>query len=464
MTFISYAQNREDVMLWRALGHIKNGFYIDVGANDPQQDSVTRAFYDRGWWGINIEPVPSLHARLQEQRARDINLGIAAGATDAELTLFDLPEVNGWATANPEVAAAHRADGHLVVESTVAVRRLADICAEHVRADIHFLKIDVEGFEEEVLRGMDLQRWRPWVVVVEATMPNSRDTNHAQWEELVTRHAYRFAYFDGLNRYYVAEEHGELMAALSIPPNVFDEYIPAQLDKAWAQLTHLDALQEDTQRKLHDATVHAATAEEQAAQALRDRVEGVAHAVAHAQSMAELAQTLEARAVRIEEEREALRTQLASIAAELGKLQGLYALEQEALFKANEAHAAAARWGCEMEQNFVAIRDSRWWRAIAPLRSVTATMRRVRPRAVARRLMLWAINQRHLRQLALRLVLRYPALGPTLRSAVSQVKRPPAPPTPAHYVPPPHLANLTVSARKVYADLAREHSHTPDNS
>lgn len=64
MSFISYAQNYEDVMLWRALKHIANGFYIDVGAAWPDKHSVTKAFYDRGWRGINIEPNPVHHASL----------------------------------------------------------------------------------------------------------------------------------------------------------------------------------------------------------------------------------------------------------------------------------------------------------------------------------------------------------------------------------------------------------------
>jgi len=49
VTFISYAQNHEDVLLYRALKGVGKGFYIDVGANDPEEDSVTKAFYDRGW-------------------------------------------------------------------------------------------------------------------------------------------------------------------------------------------------------------------------------------------------------------------------------------------------------------------------------------------------------------------------------------------------------------------------------
>ena len=47
MTFISYAQNFKDVILWRVLNHVKNGTYIDVGANDPVADSVTNAFYQQ---------------------------------------------------------------------------------------------------------------------------------------------------------------------------------------------------------------------------------------------------------------------------------------------------------------------------------------------------------------------------------------------------------------------------------
>ncbi|KAK0330312.1 hypothetical protein LTR94_033320, partial [Friedmanniomyces endolithicus] len=112
----------------------------------------------------------------------------------------------------------HRAEGHEVAELTVPVRTLASICEEHVRGEIHFLKVDVEGFEGEVLRGMDFARWRPWVLVIEATLPNSRETNHESWEHLVTGQRYRFAWFDGLNRYYVAEEHAELLAHFSVQP------------------------------------------------------------------------------------------------------------------------------------------------------------------------------------------------------------------------------------------------------
>ncbi len=71
--------NFEDVMLWRVFNGIDSGFYIDVGAHDPSVDSVTLAFYERGWRGINIEPVNTCHERVAAHRPRDINLNVALG-------------------------------------------------------------------------------------------------------------------------------------------------------------------------------------------------------------------------------------------------------------------------------------------------------------------------------------------------------------------------------------------------
>src|SRR5471030_683971 len=92
MTFISHAQNFEDVMLLRALGHLQDGFYIDIGAADPDEYSVTRAFYDRGWRGINVEPLPSYFQRLAAARPRDLNLNIALAQAPGELPFFQIED------------------------------------------------------------------------------------------------------------------------------------------------------------------------------------------------------------------------------------------------------------------------------------------------------------------------------------------------------------------------------------
>ena len=138
MSFISYAQNFEDVMLWRALKHIQMGFYIDVGANDPDIDSVTKAFYERGWRGVNIEPLPSHHAHLIKARPRDISLLCAAGSTRGEIQLWEC-DVRGWATASADVVSMHLANGHNGTYHQVPIFPLREICAQYATDDIHFL-------------------------------------------------------------------------------------------------------------------------------------------------------------------------------------------------------------------------------------------------------------------------------------------------------------------------------------
>lgn len=223
MTFVSYAQNYEDVMLRRALRDVRNGFYVDVGAQHPVTDSVTKAFYDMGWTGINVEPVPEWHQMLEEARPNDINLNVAAGNAPGMLHFYSI-EGTGLSTADARLAESYRQE-RKVREFDVPVTTLSAALKEHAPSDIHFLKIDVEGFEKEVLEGADFSRFRPWVVLVEATRPLSPETTHEEWEQLLVENDYAFAYFDGLNRFYVAMERERLMAAFRAPPNYFDFFI-----------------------------------------------------------------------------------------------------------------------------------------------------------------------------------------------------------------------------------------------
>jgi len=219
VTFISYAQNFEDIRLWRALKFFENGFYIDVGANDPIHDSVTKAFYDRGWSGINIEPMQSFHDALVQQRPRDTILQCIASDAPGEITFYGIPGT-GLSTVDPVIAQERKERGLEVQSLTVKARTLTSICEEHA-ADrpIHFLKIDVEGHEETVLRGMDFSRFRPWLILIET--PFERDHT---WEHLVTDAGYQNVCFDGLNSYFLADEHLNLKPAFDMPPCQLDNF------------------------------------------------------------------------------------------------------------------------------------------------------------------------------------------------------------------------------------------------
>ena len=225
--FISYAQNFEDVMLWRALKHVKEGFYIDVGAAWPESSSVTKAFYDRNWCGINIEPNPDMWRLLAANRPRDINLRLALSDRRGREDFY-IVENAGLSTLMPGIVALHEASGLQAKTDRVEVSTLADVWRDNVGSrDVHFLKIDVEGAERQVLLGNNWSSCRPWIVVVEATLPMTQISNHESWEAIILQSNYQMAYHDGLNRFYVADEHRDILPAFSSPPNVFDSFVLA---------------------------------------------------------------------------------------------------------------------------------------------------------------------------------------------------------------------------------------------
>lgn len=217
---VSYAQNGEDILLGRAFGRDHAGFYVDVGANDPIFHSVTKLLYERGWHGVNIEPTPALHGRLVADRPRDVNLNVGIAEAEGTLTFHEVaPPLHGWSTFEPEVARAYRLEGVESVERPIAVTTLDRVFETYVGdRTVDVLKVDAEGFERQVISSLDLGRWRPRVILVEATWS-------VLWEHLILERGYSKAAFDGINVYYVRLEDPGLMPAFEAPVNNTDNSI-----------------------------------------------------------------------------------------------------------------------------------------------------------------------------------------------------------------------------------------------
>ena len=268
MSFVSYAQNFEDVMLWRALKHVEHGFYIDVGANDPIEHSVTKAFYEHGWTGINIEPEQELYDLLVVDRANDINLNIAISDSDKVIDFF-VSNIRGWSTTDKESLANLKQKQSFSETRVVPAMTLDEVCEQHAVRDIHFLKIDVEGAEKNVLQSFAFRQRRPWIVVVEATKPTTQVDVSANWQDILFEHNYMFSYFDGLNKYYVANEHAGLAAAFVTPPNIFDKFQHIRQINSDANAAHwqVQAAQKQAQIRVTETLLSEAEAKVLAADA-----------------------------------------------------------------------------------------------------------------------------------------------------------------------------------------------------
>lgn len=232
MGIVTWAQNFEDVMLWRLFSSQAQGFYVDVGAWHPDQLSVTKWFYEHGWRGINIDPRSDTAALFAARRPADKNLQMAIGQIPGEMPLFECAEHTALSTCSAEQAARLRNKGYTLKESAVPVRTLTSVLDQFAPGRIDFLKIDVEGGEDDVIRSLDLRRHRPTCIVIEATLPESNPMwvdnldsimAHAGWEPELLANEYFFVYFDGLNRWYLPNERKDLARFFRCPPGIFDD-------------------------------------------------------------------------------------------------------------------------------------------------------------------------------------------------------------------------------------------------
>jgi len=198
---VSYAQNREDIILSAFFDEDYKGFYVDVGANDPVHESVTKFFYDRGWEGINIEPLPHQFEKLVKKRSRDINLNIGISDKEGVAKLNYYPNGDGLSTISKKMKSSYEKNPDEFTSKveviSIRVSTLRKVFEENLKANkISFLKIDVEGLEYKVLAGNDWFKYRPEIICIEA--------NHIEksWQKFLTQKEYIKVFFDGVNEYY----------------------------------------------------------------------------------------------------------------------------------------------------------------------------------------------------------------------------------------------------------------------
>jgi FkbM family methyltransferase len=179
-------------------GHARTGYFVDVGANDPQMWSQSFHLETLGWRGVLVEPQPDLAERLRARRLAKVYAVACSSPANAGKTMtLHLAGIYSSLAADLSIATV-RPEGSVEVPIMTLDALLTDAGAP---APIDFLSVDVEGHEIDVLSGFDLARWRPRLILIEDLVLN------LDLHKLLVARGYKWVRRTGLNSWYVPADN-----------------------------------------------------------------------------------------------------------------------------------------------------------------------------------------------------------------------------------------------------------------
>lgn len=167
----SYSQAGEDKILRLMFQSFekRNITYLDIGTNDPVSINNTYLFYLNGGGGVCVEPNPELCRRIEQKRPRDKCLNVGVGVEDGVVADFYEMSSHTLSTFSKVEAEELDAAGMYTIEkvSKVPLRTINGIIADNFQTPPDLVSIDVEGWNEEIVRSFDFTQCRPFSFCVE---------------------------------------------------------------------------------------------------------------------------------------------------------------------------------------------------------------------------------------------------------------------------------------------------------
>jgi FkbM family methyltransferase len=187
----------EKELVWEFFKRKRDGFFVEVGANDPYSGSQTWLLEKNGWRGVLVEPQAALCEKLRQGRKNSQVFQVACSSPgrEGEATL-NLGPHSGVSTLENQIDAQGT---QFVGEERVKVTTLDKVLGEANAPAIDFLSMDVEGHEVEVMRGFDFGKYRPSLILIE---DNAYTMNKHRF---LAQHGYKLVKRTLLNNWYVPQ-------------------------------------------------------------------------------------------------------------------------------------------------------------------------------------------------------------------------------------------------------------------
>lgn len=206
----SYSFNGVDLIVNYIFKNKKEGFYLDIGAQHPISNNNTYILFKRGWKGINIDLDKKNIDLFKIARPDDFNLNYAISDSEKEVDLFFYHESSPINTLSKKVSNFQKANVSQVkkIKTKTLDKVLDEISLQH---RIDYMNIDVEGYEEQVLKGFNINKFKPYVISIEYLdlEMNKLELTNNDINNLLNSNLYQF--FIKNNYYFVNWLHGDLI-------------------------------------------------------------------------------------------------------------------------------------------------------------------------------------------------------------------------------------------------------------
>ncbi len=207
---VSYSLNAVDLIINYIFKDQVTGTYIDVGAQHPISNNNTYLLYKRGWNGINIDLDKKNINLFNISRPKDINLNYAISDKESETDLFFYHDASPINTLNKNVSSYQKA-------KIKEIRKIKTFSLNTIMQKINFtdtidyLNIDVEGYENKVLAGFDLKKYKPKVISVEFLdlEINKLQFKNNNLSNIISSHLYKTLIEN--NYFFINWLHGDLI-------------------------------------------------------------------------------------------------------------------------------------------------------------------------------------------------------------------------------------------------------------